>query len=326
MEHAAFFDDRYLTDLYAGKKNYFRLMRYYANRLRTLRRRPRPDLIWLEYEALPWLPWWQEKALLPTGVPIVSDYDDAIFHRYDRHRLGAVRSLLGQKIDKVMRHSALVTAGNAYLADRARAAGAPKVEVVPTVVDLDRYPLLPGDAPRTALRVGWVGTPETWAGFAKPLYQTLLPVLHAEQAVFRAVGASLTPETDARLEIVTWRESEEAELIRSLDVGVMPLPDTPWARGKCGYKLIQYMACGLPVIASPVGVNSDIVEHGVNGFLASTDEEWSEALQTLLRDPALRSRMGREGRRKVEREFSLQVWGPRVADMMRDQVVETRSA
>src|SRR6056297_1871598 len=103
-----------------------------------------------------------------------------------------------------------------------------------------------------------------------------------------------------------------------MDIGVMPLPDTPWMRGKCGYKLIQYMACGLPVIASPVGVNAEIVEHGVNGFLVGTDEEWKSALTILLKDPDLRRRMGREGRKKVEREYSLQVQGPRVARLLRE--------
>lgn len=104
----------------------------------------------------------------------------------------------------------------------------------------------------------------------------------------------------------------------------MPLTDTPWARGKCGYKLIQYMACGLPVIASPVGVNTEIVEHGVNGFLASTEAEWIEALRTLLSDAALRARMGEAGRRKVERDYSLQVWGPRVAQILRDAANQGR--
>jgi glycosyltransferase involved in cell wall biosynthesis len=103
-----------------------------------------------------------------------------------------------------------------------------------------------------------------------------------------------------------------------MDFGVMPLTDMPWARGKCGYKLIQYMACGLPVVASPVGVNTQIVEHGINGFLASTEVEWHDAITTLLNDEALRRGMGAEGRRKVERHYSLQVWEPRVAALLRD--------
>jgi hypothetical protein len=121
-------------------------------------------------------------------------------------------------------------------------------------------------------------------------------------------------------------EETEVSAIQSMDIGVMPLTDTPWARGKCGYKLIQYMACGLPVIASPVGVNKDIVEHGVNGFLAETDKEWCSAIETLLSDSELRRRMGAAGRKKVEESYSLQVWGPRVAQMLRGVADEVRKA
>ena len=102
-----------------------------------------------------------------------------------------------------------------------------------------------------------------------------------------------------------------------MDIGLMPLPDTPWTRGKCGYKLIQYMACSLPVIASPVGVNRDIVEHGVNGFLATSEDEWRASLSALIRDPKLRLRMGEAGIKKVEKSYSLQTQGPRMAQLLR---------
>jgi len=142
-------------------------------------------------------------------------------------------------------------------------------------------------------------------------------LLKQNQALFRAVGAAMQPETVGSLEILPWTEDTEVSLIQNMDIGVMPLPETPWTRGKCGYKLIQYMACGLPVVASPVGVNCEIVEHGVNGFLAETNEEWRSAVETLLSDADLRRRMGAAGRKKVEDSYSLQVWGPRVAQMLR---------
>jgi glycosyltransferase involved in cell wall biosynthesis len=97
----------------------------------------------------------------------------------------------------------------------------------------------------------------------------------------------------------------------------MPLPDEPWTRGKCGYKLIQYMACGLPVVASPVGVNADIVRHGENGFLAATEGQWAEALAQLITQPDLRRRMGSAGRQRVQSEFSLQVLAPRLEKLLR---------
>ena len=152
----------------------------------------------------------------------------------------------------------------------------------------------------------------------------IAPTIESLGAGLRIVGARPDAAREGAFVFEPWSEATEVPLIQTFDIGIMPLTDTPWARGKCGYKLIQYMACGLPVIASPVGVNADIVEHGVNGFLADTEEEWAQAISTLLNDRELRRRMGAAGRKKVEAEYSLQVWGPKVAAMIRD-VVEGRT-
>ena len=120
--------------------------------------------------------------------------------------------------------------------------------------------------------------------------------------------------------MLPWDEATEVDMLQQLDAGIMPLPDSPWERGKCGFKLIQYMACGLPVVASPVGVNREIVEQGVNGFFASTPEEWEQALRTLLLDTILRERMGQAGRKKVEERYSLQMTGPRLAALLKSVV------
>lgn len=326
VEYAALFDDDYLQKLYSGQKSETHLLRYYRQRISKLRQRPKPKLAWIEYETLPWLPWIVEQALLPTSVPIVSDYDDALFHRYDLHKLPPVRWFLGRKIDQVMQHSQLVTAGNTYLADRALHARAGHVEIVPTVVDLAQYTVRSEPSTTPSAHVGWIGTPNTWHVFGKNLYDQLNNTLGVHGARFKAVGAKLEAQSSGALDIVPWSEETEVSAIQSMDIGVMPLTDTPWARGKCGYKLIQYMACGLPVVASPVGVNKDIVEHGVNGFLAETDKEWRSAIETLLSDAELRRRMGAAGRKKVEESYSLQVWGPRVAQMFRRVADEGRKA
>jgi glycosyltransferase involved in cell wall biosynthesis len=317
VEYAEFFDDTYLQKLYSGTNVKLGLFKYYGTRVSQLKQRPKPNLIWLEYEALPWLPWLIERAILPASVPIVSDYDDAVFHRYDSHRFTLVRRLLGRKIDKIMRHSHLVMAGNSYLADRAYQAKAGHVEIVPTVVDLSHYSSLARPQIGSSLYVGWIGTPNTWDAFGKDLFDLLKETLSTYEACFRAVGAKLNACSDGTLDCVPWTEDSEVSAIQSMDIGVMPLTDTPWARGKCGYKLIQYMACGLPVVASPVGVNTEIVEHGVNGFLAETDAEWRMAIKMLLSDDDLRRRMGSAGRKKVEESYSLEAWGPRVAQMLR---------
>ena len=119
------------------------------------------------------------------------------------------------------------------------------------------------------------------------------------------------------VEVLPWAEETEVVDISAFDVGVMPLEDSPWERGKCGYKLIQYMACGLPVVASPVGVNSSIVSDGENGILAKSSGEWLKALELLLSEPDLRRTLGQAGRRKVEEEFCIQVTAPRLASLLR---------
>jgi glycosyltransferase involved in cell wall biosynthesis len=317
VESFPFFNEEYLGALYSGGRIGRSIIGHFCERLAVLRRQPAPDLIWLEYEAMPWLPFAVERLLMPSGVPIVSDYDDAVFHRYDLHHRPEVRWLLARKIDRVMAASRFVMVGNAYLAKRARDAGSQVVEIVPTVVDTQRYLVAQRSPSTTGDRIGWIGTPSTWVAYMEPILPLLTSAALAHGARLAVVGAGKAAADHPLLENLPWSEETEVARIQQMDVGIMPLTDTPWSRGKCGYKLIQYMACGLPVVASPVGVNAQIVEHGVNGFLASTEDEWRAALAVLLSDPGLRQRMGAEGRRKVEREYSLAVWGPKVAAMLR---------
>ncbi|MCB0134485.1 MAG: glycosyltransferase family 4 protein [Caldilineaceae bacterium] len=316
------FDAAYLEQMYTGRRSARTLAVSLLRRVSGMAKAA--DVIWLEKEALPWVPWMVERLFWPENTPVVTDYDDAIFHRYDCNRHGVVRTLLGRKIDRIMRASSVVVAGNSYLAKRARSAGATQIEIVPTVVDVAHYRSAACHRSDDKLRIGWIGTPETWASFATGFAGWIATTARSETALFRVVGGEPAPRRDGVYEFLPWSEATEISLIKGMDIGLMPLPDTPWTRGKCGYKLIQYMACGLPVIASPVGVNTEIVKHGVNGFLASTEAEWTEALRTLLSDAALRARMGEAGRRKVERDYSLQVWGPRVAQILRDAAYQGR--
>ncbi|WP_214652140.1 glycosyltransferase family 4 protein [Novosphingobium jiangmenense] len=326
IEHslAPFFDQTYLERRYAGRSILRPTIGAYARRVSQLRSACKYDVMWLEKEALPWLTWAVERALLSKSVPLVIDYDDAVFHNYDQHRSSTVRRLLGAKLDRLIGSAELITVGNRYLAERAKAAGARRIEIVPTVVDLDAYAPRPAHILPRTLSVGWIGTPSTWTEYIAPIMPLLSEVAEAHGARIAAVGAGRAAVAHPLLDNLPWTEDSEVARIQAMDIGIMPLTDTPWARGKCGYKLIQYMACGLPVVASPVGVNAEIVEHGVNGFLASTEEEWTAALRTLLSDPSLRARMGDEGRRKVERHYSLRVWGPQVARMLREVASQGR--
>ncbi len=308
-----FFDDAYVRAIYDNGNRLGSVMGYFARRARILASRTEADAVWLEKEAFPWLPWIVEGAFLPRSIPLVVDCDDAIFHRYDRHPLGLVRMALGDKIDAVMRRADLVIAGSLYLADRARSAGARRVEVIPTVVDLDRYPAARPKANAHPVVIGWIGSPRT------------APYLHSVERLLSqmpgiscvAIGAREDQVAGGPFAARPWSEATEVELLQRIDIGIMPLPDEPWTRGKCGYKLIQYMACGLPVVASPVGANTDIVRHGETGFLASTEEQWAEALARLVAQADLRRRMGSAGRQGVQAEFSLQVLAPRLEGLLR---------
>ncbi len=312
IEVSPLLDDEYLRRKYAGRSTFRFIVRAYVRRAAALlARRSTADVVWVEKELWPWAPAWLER-LAWGRRPVVLDYDDAVFHSYDLHRSRVARALFGGKIDRLMRAAALVVAGNDYLAQRARQAGAPRVELLPTVVDLRRYAVTERPRePDDPLRIGWIGSPATIA-YMRQLAAPLAALAKNRRVVLRLIGATLDLP-GVPTEHVPWTEAGEAQSIAELDVGVMPLPDSPWERGKCGYKLVQYLACGVPVVASPVGVNTKIVQPGRNGFLATTDAEWLQALTCLADDAALRRRLGAQGRELVESRYSLQVAAPTLA-------------
>lgn len=318
---APLFDDNQLAERY--RENQYglaSLMRSYARRIQFLRKKSNFDLVWIEKEALPWFPVCLEQWLL-GGVPYVLDFDDAIFHNYDMHRSPLVRKVFSKRIDRLMAGSRLVLAGNNYLAQRALDAGAPKVEVVPTLIDLDRYSANIVSNEKIDLpRIVWIGSPST-ARYLKLIHKPLEELSRQFTFKLRVIGADAFTLQGVNMEYVPWTEATEAASIQSCDIGVMPLLDSPWERGKCGYKLIQYMACGLPVVASPVGVNCEIVSDGENGYLAGSDGAWVDALGTLLRDAMLRQQMGAAGRRRVEADYCIQQVAPRMAGLLRTAVM-----
>lgn len=317
VRFAPLFSDDYVRGIQQNRRSPLDVAKAYAHRMRALRVNGQHDLLWIEKELLPWLPAWLDSAMLSADVPYVLDYDDAVFHYYDQHRSAVVRRALGGKHRKLMRGAALVVAGNDYLASYARTAGTARVEIVPTAVDLQRYPTgqLRSTPNLTEIPcVGWIGQRAT-ADFLRPLAPLFEQLGRQGKGRFTAIGIN-AQQLGLPMASVPWSEGTEVASLQTLDVGIMPLLDGPFERGKCGYKLIQYMACGLPVVASPVGVNRQIVEHGVNGFLAETPAQWAEALQALLADPALRERMGQAGRRKVESGYCIQVTGPKLASLL----------
>lgn len=315
---APLFGDDYVTGLYTGKISVWKVLRSYLSRLLWLLRARNYDLVWVEKEFLPWLPSWFELRLLPSGLPWVVDYDDAVFHRYDRHRLYLVRRMLGKKIDKIMEHANLVLVGNDYLRQRAIQAGATRVEQFPTVVDTSRY-LVASEEHEHVVTIGWIGSPAT-AKFLHIIAPALFEVVSNRPVRIVAVGANADQVEDLPIEVRKWTEATEVAEIQQFDIGIMPLPDEAFERGKCGYKLIQCMACGKAVVASPVGVNAVIVRDGIDGILARTASEWAIALTKLIDEVGLRKQMGFSGRTRVEQSYSLKIAAPRLADQLKSCV------
>lgn len=301
-------DDAYVERLYQGQRvAVSEVLRSYGKRLQLMAKPHRYRALWIEKEALPWIPALFERALL-ARLPYILDLDDAWFHRYDRHPNALARHLLGDKIDVLMRESAAVVAGNDYLAERARAAGACCVHLIPSVVDLARYPQSSeASTPAAGLDkvvIGWIGTPVT-ARYLRQMRDVLEAVTNRGGVTLHIVGAKV-PDELAGLPAVSipWSEATEIQEINKFSMGIMPLRATPWEFGKCGFKLLQVMAAGLPVVASAVGVNTQIVRHGINGFLASSTQEWRDAIAALGADRALREQMGRAARKTVEENYS----------------------
>lgn len=243
---------------------------------------------------------------------LIFDFDDAIFRRDSYARQGTACGYKLRRFRRVAGSVDVVVAGNAFLADEAlRTAKAEHVHVIPTCVDVDRYTLA-RHARDNRPRLVWIGSSSTLQG------------LETVRQTFGEIGRAVP---DARLKTICdrkfvdaglptdfrpWTEAGEADELADAEIGISWIPDDPWSRGKCGLKLLQYMAAGLPVVTNPVGVHTQIVEHGVTGLLATTADEWVDATRTLARDPELRRRMGAAGRRKVEAEYSLtrgaQLW------------------
>ena len=315
LQIQALLDDDYLRRRFAGARpSLTGLFAAYLQRLQALRDAEHFDLFIVYAELLPLLPAWLEQRLL--RIPYIVDIDDAFHLKYRSGRLRWLRPLLGRKLDRLLSGAAAVTAGNVHLADYTRRFNQ-NVTLLPSVVDTDHFRQTdPAVVTAFPFTVGWIGSPST-----APYLQALVEPLHLlalEQPVRLLVVGGPVPAIPG-VEVIAepWSLEREVELIQQFTVGVMPLPDTPWARGKCAYKLIQCMACGVPVIASPVGANIDAVPPSC-GILAANASDWLAAFRQLAADPELRLRMGASSRQWVDERYSLRSALPVLAGVIRE--------
>jgi glycosyltransferase involved in cell wall biosynthesis len=309
---APFFDGAYLDALYAGKPLWSHALRAYTRRLPALISARRHDLLWIEKELLPWLPHLCERLGIGR-IPYALDIDDAWYLRYRRHRSPLIRALCGDKLERMVSGATLAIPGNDALARWASDNGARNVLVLPSVVDVAHYSVTPPpDGPFT---IGWIGTPQT-AAYLALIAEPLRAFCRDREARLLVIGAPTFALEGVPIMHEPWHEETEVAMLSRCHAGIMPLPDDEWSRGKCGYKLIQYLASGRAVVASPVGANNVIVRPGDNGFLAATASEWHDALARLCDDRTLCARLGVAGRRLAESEYSVTATAGKLAQAL----------
>jgi len=310
--------DDYVRRRLAGTgMDYVDVSRSYLARLAAIARVFRFDVLWIEGELLPRWPAVIERLLPLLGRRFVVDLDDAIFHTYDRHPSALVRALLGRKIDVIFNRAATVVVGNEYLAERASRTGAARVIMVPTTVDHRAYADQKPSA-HDRLTFGWIGSPAT-EHYLRTIAPELEKLCNSLQAELRLIGTERHPFAYPGVVLRHWSEATEIEELASCDIGLAPMSEGPWERGKCGLKAIQYMASGIPVLAADVGVLPTIVRHGETGFVYHDGAEFARYARQLADDPELRRRMGAAGRKRVAEFYSIDRW----VDAIGDVLVET---
>ncbi len=340
------------------------VLRHAAIRLRDALQARRYDVVFVQREAFFVGPPMFEALLQAAGPALVYDLDDAVWlPNVSNANQRFARLKRPEKVNRVLARADLVVAGNGFLAEHARRFN-PRVHVIPTTIDTELYRPAPKPSARGsgepaveatrreegAARSGSLeaspeprsGRPGTssdepivigWSGSTTTIehFREALPVLHrlkerfGSRVDFRVVGDGSFQVEELGIQGRPWRAETEVADLQEMDIGIMPLPDTDWARGKCGLKGLQYMALEIPAVMADVGANREIVTHGVDGFLCRTEKEWEEALTRLVESLVLREEVGRAGRKRVEEAYSVQVNRERYREVLGEAVDRRRS-
>jgi glycosyltransferase involved in cell wall biosynthesis len=303
----------YIKTIYSGRRpSLIRIAFSYLSRMLVLTNIRKYDILWIEKELFPKIPAWFERFILLAKKKYIVDYDDATFLNYRK-------SFIPNKIAKIMGMSSCVVCGNEFLLDYARNAGAKKVKLLPTIVNLDHYTIKKKNS-KNVIIIGWIGAPYT-VHYLLPILDILVTMSESVPLVLHVVGATIE-HPNVNIKCIPWCEKNESTLIQEFDIGIMPLSDSPWEEGKCAYKLIQYMACGLPVIGSNIGANKEVIAHGENGFLAKTSDDWLKYLNILVDNLERRELMGAAGRSVVENKYCTKVLAPVLKEVLTNKGCE----
>jgi glycosyltransferase involved in cell wall biosynthesis len=302
------------------RKFYF-FMKSFLRRIIDLLSIFKYDLVFVHREAFPFgPPIFEILAFKCFKKPLVYDFDDAIFlgERSESNRAISFLKNPG-KVARIITLSQQVIVGNNYLNEYAEQFNK-NITVIPTPIDTEKYKPFNSPHEKNGVVVGWIGSHST-AGYLlelKDVFQQLKK--DNSDLVIRLIGAEkyekLLPGTECR----AWTLEDEIEELGSFDIGLMPMPDNPWTKGKCAFKLLLYMSMGTPAVCSPVEMNKEVIRDGENGFLASSAEEWFYRIQTLIKDQDLRKRIGLQGRKIVEEKYALSLWAPAFIEVLKKAI------
>jgi glycosyltransferase involved in cell wall biosynthesis len=297
-------DDSYFYGAGQYLKKLKIVLKSLAIRLRDVWRANDYDIIFVQREALMLGTSFFEWCYAQSRAKLVFDFDDSIW----LHTVSDNNKALGflknaHKTKEIISIADRVFAGNRYLATYAEQFNT-DVKIIPTTVDTEKFcPINPAkkfSPQKTPIEIGWTGSFSTieHLRFGLPfLYK--IAEKYGNQVSFKVIGDSNFYDEKLNIRGLAWNSLTEVEDLQSIDIGIMPLPDDEWTRGKCGFKGLTYMSLAIPTIMSPVGVNNEIITHSKNGFLASTEEEWVAVLSLLIENPQLRQTIGLAGRQTV---------------------------
>lgn len=322
-----FFSDAYLRARYERKWLVGEVVRCYTLRLwAALTATWGADAIIIEKELFPFQPAFTERLLRKRSASLIYDYDDAIWHAYERRRIEPFGALFAEKISKVVKNADSVIAGSRYLEEQVKAWGAKNVARIPTTVPACHY-RGQGLTTEKSSDIVWIGSNSTGA-HVKDIFPVLERLYRERGSIARLIGfprALIEGDVPEFIDIVPWSSETELEMLATARIGIMPLPDELFERGKCGFKLVQYMGVGLPTVASPVGENRYIIKDGETGYLADSHEQWYERLTVLLDEPELADQMARAGHDRYSAHYSTEIAAQRLNEVIIHSVEALRA-
>ena len=258
------------------------------------------DIIFIQKKRL----WhWQLWYLRRKHIRIIYDFDDAVMFKSPVN--GGGRSFKRQRtFARMVKYSDYVIAGNQYLKSKAMVYNK-NIIIIPTSIDTDKYTIKDYSKSKEKVTIGWIGS-ESSLPFLKELTPAFDHLASQHEAIELKIICNYFFECK-KMPVIKkiWSLEDENTDLQDIDIGLAPLPDHEWTKGKCATKLLQYMAVGIPVICSPVGVHNEIIKEGINGFLAASIKEWTEKIDLLIKNKALRKTIGLEGKKTLESSFSL---------------------